>query len=74
MNMDRNTVSRPWRAAVTLVANLVADWDEQEASRVTALWPPSPRHRSTTLPWRLTMHLTVHSFRTSDGVIATEEA
>lgn len=34
MNMDRNTVSRPCRAAATFVANLVADWDEQEASRV----------------------------------------
>jgi hypothetical protein len=34
MNMDRNTVSRSWRAAASLVANLVADWDEQEASRV----------------------------------------
>ena len=42
--------------------------------RSTAVWPPSPRHRSATLPWRLTMLLTVHSFRTSDGVIATEEA
>jgi SAM-dependent methyltransferase len=33
MNMDRNTVSVPWRAAAALVANLVADCDEQEASR-----------------------------------------
>ena len=33
MNTDRNTVSRPLRAAATLVANLVAYWDEQEASR-----------------------------------------
>jgi hypothetical protein len=28
MNMDRNSVSRPCRAAATFVANLVADWDE----------------------------------------------
>ncbi len=34
MNIDRNTVSRSPRVAVTLVVNLVADWDEQEASRV----------------------------------------
>jgi hypothetical protein len=32
MNMDRK--SRSWRASATLVANLVADWDEHEASRV----------------------------------------
>jgi hypothetical protein len=35
---------------------------------------PAARHRSTTLPWRLTMYPTVHSFRTSGGVIATAEA
>ena len=36
MNMDRNTVSRSLGSSshASLVANLVADWDEQEASRV----------------------------------------
>ena len=34
MSMDRNTGRVSWRAAATLVANLVADWDGQEASRV----------------------------------------
>jgi hypothetical protein len=34
MNMDRNTVSRSLASSGTLVANLVADWDEQEASRM----------------------------------------
>jgi hypothetical protein len=39
MNMDRKTMSRPWRAAAALVANLVADWDEQQASRVVRIAP-----------------------------------
>ena len=47
---------------------------EARANALPALWPPSPRHRSTTLPWRLTMHPTAHSFRTSGGVIVAEEA
>jgi hypothetical protein len=47
---------------------------EARANALPALWPPSPRHRSTTLPWRLTMYPTAHSFRTSGGVIATAEA
>ena len=34
MTMDRNTVSRSLASSSQLVANLVADWDEQEASRV----------------------------------------
>lgn len=38
------------------------------------LVPPAPRHRSTTTPWRFMMYPTVHSFRTSGGVIATAEA
>jgi len=38
------------------------------------LVPPSQRYRFTTLPWRFTMYPTVHSFRTSGGVIATAEA
>jgi hypothetical protein len=33
-----------------------------------------PRHRSTTLFWRSTMHPTVHSLRTPDGVSASEPA
>ena len=46
---------------------------EARANALPALWPPSPRHRSTTLPWRLTMYPTVHMFGKCDA-IATAEA
>ena len=42
-----------------------------EKRRPVACRQRSPRHRSTTLSWRLMMHPTVQSFPTPDGVVAS---